>query len=1208
MYRVLVVGCGGSGAQTLAYMMDQLRADLAVYGIEEIPGCWQFIHVDTPIQEERPKMVPPVSAQGGRYVSCGVTTGQYSVVDSALVEKVQARGSSGLRDLATWVPRRAADVTVPIHLGAGQYRQIGRLVILTKLDEITSAVRQAVEAMGSPEALRSAAQTAAKVPGMGSAPAPNAAPMVLVVSSMAGGSGASMTLDVCRLIAGAGKTLATPISSDNISVFLYTAEVFNNVPSDARQGMPGNTLAMLGEMSAAQAEPAGACAQVDVDLYDRFGVQVHSAAFKRVTPIGLTAGGTGAVFGDGTTDGVFRGMGRGLARYISSPVFQSFVSFDIGNPVDVPNRSMVSWGVPADRTVWSSFGYASLSMGRDRYAEYVSQRLARRVLDHLVEGFRLPGDPTPDTQRLADLWGQRAALETERMCLVSPSGRRTVTATGSAVDQGTIDWLLDPSMSAVTNRETLRNSASSVVTSVLAQLPRAEGMPVAEWAGQVGQWLAGREAGVRGEMDRVAGELALGRAHEIAEAIVAGTRETVADFGLPYGRTVLDRVGGPGGLVEGLVASLVALQPDPSARPLALPASVSSAVAQMGKANLAGAGMEQLMASLEEGLRQQVFDWLCARTSELLGTSLADLRPGVVRSLSDTLENARRVLERERAQTPQGAGVASVATSVYQAWPGEPDPGQDPVASVPGRFAVAHNEVVLMPVSQYPGSFERHVRDSVAQAPDLRSAYAQVVREVLTGAWEQGAGAPAPDNMLTARTQWVPAGMTQYTGAAMVTAASFDARLSSEDVLSRARAWVWRTGEIFQSFCSQSLRGFLADPGAGSHELTVREDAVLAGLKEAMEMARPLADIDKDLYARLHAGTSAATFQRDYRFSALPVTASVVQELIDHVTNGGMPDVDSAELSTRLSDLQEGTATSDVSRIDVFGSFSRTLPVAYRGLLDSVGQAWHQAASSPGARNNFWQWRRARPLAACVPLGDAERRAIVRGWWIASLCGGIDRPVWGDRQADYQPVRVWDREEQEWVAFPCPLLTPPSQMRAPNAMLPALLESVLLAYLEVPAKGLDAFRPWAVLRRWVDDGVNEPLVMFGVLSAAQKNLGALLATGSVDGLTGAVDLSACTSVEERRTELLAHCDKLLAYIDEHYLPGPGKRDESGWFTNYKKRELIETTPLTVDLAQEMHDELAKVRSDLATLPAHVTEATSTAGADPAPVVNGGMEF
>ena len=90
MYRVLVIGCGGSGAKTLGYMMDQLRADLRVYGIEEIPGCWQFLNVDTPLQEESPKSIAPVSKQGGHYVSCGVSSGAYRVVDEALVEDVQA--------------------------------------------------------------------------------------------------------------------------------------------------------------------------------------------------------------------------------------------------------------------------------------------------------------------------------------------------------------------------------------------------------------------------------------------------------------------------------------------------------------------------------------------------------------------------------------------------------------------------------------------------------------------------------------------------------------------------------------------------------------------------------------------------------------------------------------------------------------------------------------------------------------------------------------------------------------------------------------------------------------------------------------------------------------------------------------------------------------------------------------------------------------
>ena len=75
MHKVLVIGCGGSGAKTLSYMMDQLDADLAAYGIDEIPGCWQFLNVDTPLQEEEGEAVGSVSKQGGAYGACGVADG-----------------------------------------------------------------------------------------------------------------------------------------------------------------------------------------------------------------------------------------------------------------------------------------------------------------------------------------------------------------------------------------------------------------------------------------------------------------------------------------------------------------------------------------------------------------------------------------------------------------------------------------------------------------------------------------------------------------------------------------------------------------------------------------------------------------------------------------------------------------------------------------------------------------------------------------------------------------------------------------------------------------------------------------------------------------------------------------------------------------------------------------------------------------------------
>ena len=252
----------------------------------------------------------------------------------------------------------------------------------------------------------------------------------------------------------------------------------------------------------------------------------------------------------------------------------------------------------------------------------------------------------------------------------------------------------------------------------------------------------------------------------------------------------------------------------------------------------------------------------------------------------------------------------------------------------------------------------------------------------------------------------------------------------------------------------------------------------------------------------------------------------------------------------------------------------------------------------------MWTFRRARPLVGGVPVGDADRRMQIRGWWVASLCGGLERPAWGDKQADYTPVRIWDREDRRWLDFPTPLLTPPSKMIVANALLPAVLESTLLAYLEVSQKGLEAFRPWTVMRRWAEAGKNDPERTFGISTPVEDNLGDLLATGTVDDLAPAVQgLEKATTPEERREVLLAYCDSVLAYLDEHYLPGRGKKDEPGWFTNYRKRDLVEWTPLTVDLAQEMSEELAQVRDTLKTLTPAGTTTTSTS-----PFTDGGMVF
>jgi hypothetical protein len=78
MRRFLIVGCGGSGGATLAYVMDQLRSELHAAGVDKLIAGWQFVHIDVPsAADPGPDGLANVPAQGGTYIGCGPRHGRY---------------------------------------------------------------------------------------------------------------------------------------------------------------------------------------------------------------------------------------------------------------------------------------------------------------------------------------------------------------------------------------------------------------------------------------------------------------------------------------------------------------------------------------------------------------------------------------------------------------------------------------------------------------------------------------------------------------------------------------------------------------------------------------------------------------------------------------------------------------------------------------------------------------------------------------------------------------------------------------------------------------------------------------------------------------------------------------------------------------------------------------------------------------------------
>src|SRR5260370_5359014 len=94
---------------------------------------------------------------------------------------------------------------------------------------------------------------------------------------------------------------------------------------------------------------------------------------------------------------------------MSGAASDQFVSYDLGNTASPEgDRDLLGWGISAwDVLPWGTYGFSSLSMGRDRYAEYAAQRLARSCVDKLLFGHLQTGNPASSTEQLDSLLGSQ---------------------------------------------------------------------------------------------------------------------------------------------------------------------------------------------------------------------------------------------------------------------------------------------------------------------------------------------------------------------------------------------------------------------------------------------------------------------------------------------------------------------------------------------------------------------------------------------------------------------------------------------------------------------------------------------------------------------------------------------------------------------------------------------------------------------------------
>lgn len=1039
MRRFLVIGCGGSGGATVRYLMDELKATLARRGVPELPQAWQFLHIDVPTAPESgPGLLQSVRDQGGTYVGLSYPGAKYA--DMAATVQSKLREQRALDTVASWWPD-PAQVDFPVVDGAGQFRAVGRVLTLATLaTEIKPRLMDAWSRLNAARTLQEMHAVTARVPGTGVVEEHHA-PLVFVVSSMAGGSGASMVLDVCNTI---GASLPG-VQADHIGLFLFTPDVFKGLAPAAITGVQANAAAALAELIAAQTGAAGrGPGNPEQRLLQAIGINevLREQPFGRVFPVGGSIGDTGARLGDGEPHTVYRALGRGLsALMLSGVATEEFAAYDLVNQGMYARPEQFGWGEPANKVAWSCFGYANLSLGRDRYAEYAAQRLARTALDHLVTGHRQPGDTSSGTEQV------RRHVDARWDTICRQVGLPVTGESAKSWFERLPEFTRWREQEAARLRGNLVDSATD---------PARAGDDLQQWTAQVDHLVRQRSADLQTGIGLAADRWLLDWQQRTVTQIEHVTTDDIGLLGLPFAVAVLERLADHLGRWAGELKQAATFL-----EPAQLPRTFATKIAALVQARGRVRNVDGLATEIRTGYQNQIAAALLNRCAALAAESMTSLATDMVQALAEACREGQGAVEHARASLAVDTGLAQLRTDDYASWPSDAD------QVVPERFAHAENEVLLTTAEDFPLIFSAHV-SALDHDPGRGTAREVAAVQIITGRWPTVGAQSSPGGLILTESPWrSPAVQVDpVTGNPIIPRRGrYAVTVRAQDVLGRARQFVERPDQAFSRYIGESLSDHLSDPALPELERRQRQEQFVDRFHQALQLARPLIGMYKPAIEHLH---GANAYTRHYKFSAIPVEGLAVRAQLRRLL-----ETDAAIDSSALSSFEKSVeGESTIARIDVFGSYPSFYPLVFRSLLEPISSQWH--GLSPHMRGNFWHWRRARALPAALPMGAGQRRAVVGGWLVGRLTGSVDVPA--DAAAvGGAPVRVLDPGSGRWVDFPADLVLTRQDLRTQGDLLVLLLESMSIAVADCYQQAeQQPLHPYTALRRIFDDSLHGP--------------------------------------------------------------------------------------------------------------------------------------
>ncbi|HOQ52788.1 MAG TPA: hypothetical protein PLF56_04165, partial [Micropruina sp.] len=808
---------------------------------------------------------------------------------------------------------------------------------------------------------------------------------------------------------------------------------FSYLPEADRAGVNANSLAMLGEIIASQTKAA---ALSDGRLWSAFGASdIQSPVpFARVFPIGSMSGmaGRSARFGDGRSITIYRGLSRGLTALMMSPsAMGDFVSYDLGNTEGLTFRhDRFGWGSEASQLVWGSMGFASVDMGRDRYAEYAAQRLARESVDRLVRGHERKDSRASSQEQVQERAGAQFPYLLKSLQLWSGEG-------------DFYEWF---DSVAGWEKSAVKVRARAIVTEVLVpHLPGPIAADGATWAAQVRQQLSGqaRRLAEHGELEVY--QWAFDYHQALTARILSQISAGASRMGLPYAHQLVEQIG------KHLVAisshARIAEKRFADTSPDRLDDKTEGLLGQLKRAVPNG---QAVLDAVTRSATSRLSTRLWGRACGLLAQIWDDLGETFLAPLSQALTRAFTDLDVAVKLTGRGVGLAVLETNEYSEWP--------TFERVPVRFDQATSEVLLTTSADYHKAFNEHVLTAIPGSRGSEDSLEDIKTAIISGHWESVGGSELPGELIELGRASRPQMLDHdpHTGQPLTPGpATFTVHATTAEIRSRARLFVDRPQSSFKNFCDESLREYLTPANAESAaDQRERQARLTDCFVEALQLALPLSQPNDHVVREMH----NVPVQYQYKFSAIPFAGlPVAKRLRDRIVADTQVDHERV-----LGRYDEALDDLPVRRIQIFGSYPNYAPICFESVLEPARTQW-RSATDVFSREPFWKWRRSRPLTGALPCSADERRAMVTGWFLGQLTGHLD--LTGD------PIRVYSETRSTWLSLPHPLVTSSHWLQThPEDLLPAVLESMLLAIANAGSTpDLSSLWPYQTLRMLWDD-------------------------------------------------------------------------------------------------------------------------------------------